>query len=222
MISTITSNALDAYLPENHSLPFLSANPSATVSLVTLVFPNVAASSSQPPYYPPGFGYLVPRSNTSNPKGILGVVFDSSAMGSVDSPAISDKIVKFTVMIGGPHYNPPSPLRPPQDPETLVPIALEHLRATLPDLPKDLEPMLTFAGTHVDCIPTYLPGHGERMRELGERLAEGEWKRRLVVAGASYGGVSVNDCVDSGMALAERLVEGGKVVTGLEKFASWE
>ena len=146
-------------------------------------------------------------------------------MGTVDPPAVQEKICKFTLMIGGPHYIPPTLLDPPTNPQDLVPIALAHLRETLPDLPDDLEPIMAFAETHKDCIPSYRPGHGARMRELGEKLAESEWSGKLMVAGASYGGVSLNDCVNSGMSLAERIVEaegGSQVVTGLERWATWE
>lgn len=163
----------------------------------------------------------------ANEHGVLGVVFDSSAMGAVDGCKTQSQVVKFTLMIGGPHYNPPSPLRPPAAPveaEALVKIALKHLHSTLPDLPKDLSPIATYAKTHVDCIPTYAPGHGARMRDLHEALKEGPWAGKLVVAGASYGGVSLNDCADSGMSLAESLVTAsasGAIVTGLERWSEW-
>jgi oxygen-dependent protoporphyrinogen oxidase len=225
VISTLSSTRLDQALPSSHPIPHLNANRSATVSVVTLVFPAPATAS--PPYYPAGFGYLIPRSNTSNPNGVIGCVFDSSAMGTVDPPAVQEKVTKFTLMIGGPHYIPGGTLdlKPPANSQDLIPIALAHLRKTLPDLPSDLEPIIAFAETHKDCIPTYAPGHGARMRELGEKLAASEWSGKLMVAGASYGGVSLIDCVNAGMSLAERIVEaegGSKVVTGLERWATWE
>jgi oxygen-dependent protoporphyrinogen oxidase len=218
VVSTLSASTLSKLLPSSSFLPHLAYNPSSTVSVVTLIFPSPPLSA--PPYHPPGFGYLVPRSNQSNPHGVLGVIFDSSSMSAVDSIRTQSKIVKFTLMMGGPHYTSSNP--PPSDPTTLIPIAVEHLRSSFPDLPKDLEPIAASAKTQVDCIPTYQPGHGARMRELHEAIETGEWRGKLAVAGASYGGVSLNDCCEAGATLAEGLFAGEEIVTGLEKFKTWE
>lgn len=130
------------------------------------------------------------------------------------------KITKFTLMMGGSHYSDSK--QPPGDPKTLIPVALEHLRSTLPDLPKDLEPIATYAKNNVNCIPTYLPGHGTRLRQLHQAIASGPWKGKLALAGASYGGVSLNDCCEAGSTLAEQLYEGQSIVTGLERWSDWE
>lgn len=222
VVSTLSSTHLAACLTTSSALPHLTANPSATVSVVTLVFPAPSSPSSRP-YHPAGFGYLVPRSNVSNPSDILGVVFDSSAMGEADSLETSSSTVKLTVMIGGPHYNDASRSRSPDSEATLIATALAHVRTTLADLPKDLEPILAFAKTHKDCIPTYAPRHGSRMQELHRAIQGGPWSGKLAVAGASYGGVSLNDCAESGARLAELLVAGaGRTVTGLERWEDWE
>ncbi|CED84526.1 atp-dependent peptidase [Phaffia rhodozyma] len=207
-------------------LPYLDHNPSTTVTVVTLVFPS--PKPGERPYYPAGFGYLVPRSNVSNPDGILGCVFDSSAMGQVDERPVAERTVKLTCMIGGPHYSS-GRSSVPLDEKEAVRIALNHVRTTLggaegeTSLPSNLEPVVSFAKTHVGCIPTYLPGHGERMQALGQAIERGPWRGKLALAGAGYGGVSLNDCVNSGMSLAEGLVSNGvDQVTGLERWKDWK
>jgi oxygen-dependent protoporphyrinogen oxidase len=84
-------------------------------------------------------------------------------------------------------------------------------------------------------IPTYLPGHGARLRELHELLSHEEggspWAGKLAVAGSGYGGVGVNDCVGSAEGVVRGLErkwkgegegEAGKGVTGLERWERWE
>lgn len=206
-------------LPSGHNLPHLDANPLTTVSVLTFVFPTDASSK---PYYPAGFGCLIPRSTLPNEIGVLGVVFDSTAMGSVDPPQVQEAAVKFTMMIGGPYYASGA-VSIPKDPRDLIPAALARLRSILPDLPSNLEPLAVYAKTHRGCIPTYKPGHGSRMRDVHQALQKGEWAGRLAVGGAGWGGVSLGDCTENGGTLAERLHKDGPAgVTGLERWQDWE
>jgi hypothetical protein len=153
---------------------------------------------------------------------VLGVVFDSTAMGAADTPEVQAGVVKLTMMIGGPHYTSGT-VAVPADARSLIPAALAHLRTTLPDLPKALEPLAVYAQTHRDCIPTYTPGHGSRMRDIHESLGDGDWQGRLAVTGAGWGGVSLGDCTENGASLAERLLnENSAPVTGLERWKAWE
>jgi hypothetical protein len=153
---------------------------------------------------------------------VLGVVFDSTAMGAADTPEVQAGVVKLTMMIGGPHYTSGT-VAVPADARSLIPAALAHLRTTLPDLPKALEPLAVYAQTHRDCIPTYKPGHGSRMRDIHESLGHGDWQGRLAVTGAGWGGVRLGDCTENGASLAERLLnEDSVAITGLERWKAWE
>lgn len=58
------------------------------------------------------------------------------------------------------------------------------------------EPTAVQVGLHRNCIPQYTVGHDERMEEARVELME-EFEGRLGVAGNSYMGVGVGDCVKS-------------------------
>lgn len=130
-------------------------------------------------------------------------------------------------MIGGPHWSDYVPeaerrqfSRPSQS--ELEKIALSHLRRTFPHL-CDVEPSVVSARIHVDCIPTYLPGHGKRLRDLHEAvLSDNAWSGRLIQLGSGYGGVGVNDCVFMASEAVDMLRDSGPVVTGLERWAEWQ
>ncbi|KAL4261128.1 Protoporphyrinogen oxidase [Pleurotus pulmonarius] len=165
------------------SLPHLNANPSSSVKVANFVFP----SSSR--FHPDGFGYLIPRSksgyqNSENP-GILGTVFDSCSLAEQDRP--SPAPIKVTMMLGGPYGHVDIPE------STLLSHLASHVGGVR--LPKLLYSRIQH---HRDCIPSFTPGHLERMDELRQVLREGPWKGRLEVIGAGVGGVSVGDCVEAG------------------------
>lgn len=160
-----------------------------------------------------------------NPENVLGVVFDSTALPGLDSPSVEGKVTKLTVMMGGPYWSiyPSSPTNPdpaprPGSAEQLVEPALKHLRRVFPVL-ESVEPIVTAPHLHLDCIPTYLPGHVTRLRELHEAIRDGPWAGKLSLAGNGYGGVGVNDCVWSVDGIVKGLVE-GRAVTGLERWAA--
>lgn len=223
LFSTIHPSQLSPLLPSNHDLPHLTHNPSTTVGVVNIVFPLSPAK-----VHPPGFGYLIPRSERSaNPDGVLGVVFDSTAVEGVEHPEAARELTKLTVMIGGPHWTDYVPerdratfSRPSQ--QQLEEIALSHLRRTFPHL-ADVKPSVVSARIHVDCIPTYLPGHGQRLRDLHESvLADKAWAGKLIQLGSGYGGVGVNDCVFMASEAIDRMQLDAGPVTGLERWAEWQ
>ncbi|KAL7420542.1 oxygen-dependent protoporphyrinogen oxidase [Cryptotrichosporon argae] len=199
-------------------LPQLTANATTSVGVVNVVY---ACPPDQ--VHPPGFGYLVPRAPASdNPEGVLGVIFDSTALPGAEG-ALAGSITRLTVMMGGPYWTTypstsGSPLPVPALDE-LPALALRHLHRSFPRLGQ-MEPLVVLPHLNTDCIPTYAPGHGARMRELHTALVR-DWDGRLSVAGSGYGGVSVNDCVGSGEMVAEALLR-GEPPTGLERWANWK
>ncbi|OWZ75453.1 protoporphyrinogen oxidase [Cryptococcus neoformans Tu401-1] len=203
-------------------LPHLTHNPSTCVGVVNVVYPLPPAS-----IHSAGFGYLVPRPPTNlnpnpspNSSGVLGVIFDSTALPP-NPPELGGQVTKLTLMMGGPYWANYSPrVSPPSDPEELLPLAIQHLNTIFPHL-RNVKPILTVCNIHHNCIPTYLPGHGARLRELHEAIESGEWKGKLSLVGSGYGGVGVNDCVLSGVEVTRRLAK-GKEVTGLEAWKDWE
>jgi oxygen-dependent protoporphyrinogen oxidase len=213
IISAIPPPALDKLL--SSSIPHLAYNPYTSVGVVSLVFPGKAQS-----FHPDGFGYLIPRSDaTANPESVLGVVFDSTALPGIDDIGLDDKVTKLTVMMGGPYWSSYGASERPKTAAELVEPALRHLRRTLPAL-ANIEPIVTSPRLHVDSIPTYLPGHGDRLHEIDTAIKDGPWRGKLSLVGNGYGGVGVNDCVWSAEGVAQALLE-GRNPTGLERWRDW-
>ena len=65
-----------------------------------------------------------------------------------------------------------------------------------------------------DCIPQYHVGHHQRAAELGKKLNQA-FGKRFEVAGASWHGVSVNDCIKSAYMSAINLESGLDFFGGL-------
>lgn len=155
-----------------------------------------------------GFGYLIPRSIplTQNPEMALGVIFDSDAAVGLDSMVGT----KVTVILGGhwwdgyEHY--------PSEEE-----GIDMARAVIKrHLKVGDEPVLSKAGLQRDCIPQYTVGHEARMKKAHRELRNA-FGGKLAVAGNSYTGVGVNDCVRAARDVVMD-VKAGKEVTGLESF----
>lgn len=171
----------------------------------------------------------------------------------MDDPQLEGRITKLTIMMGGPHWSlyPSSgstqtPIAIPKSPEELIPLAIQHVQNVFPalraasgsgsgsrsvslsktDIDSEstaLEPIYQRAMIHTNCIPTYLPGHGDRLRELHENMTHGVWAGKLSLAGSGYGGVGVNDCVAMGEDVVDGLAAatGEGVTTGLERWEGW-
>lgn len=159
-----------------------------------------------------GFGYLIPQSTPPdrNPHRVLGVIFDSDVMPQVDESV--KEYTKLTVMMGGHYYNGLDPKQLP-GPQELVQQAQETLAAHL-DIRQ--EPVFAQGQMQRHCIPQYGVGHVERMAELDEALRTAT--PQVSLAGASYTGVSVNDCIYHARALADRIARGSETATGLESY----
>ena len=220
-MSALPSFALDSLL--DSPVPHLSHNPSATVAVVNMSFPHPAGWV----YLPiTGFGYLVPRATEEpyNPHHVLGCVFDSDAMPGLDdlpirptlvgaaAPPPNQAFTKMTVMLGGHHWAKGGASVPSE--EEIGQHAIRTLRGHFGWSPMVI-PTHQLVHLQRDCIPQYLVGHPQRMRALHRSIADGPWRGRLSLIGASYGGVSVNDCVRSGWEAARRIARGAPT-TGLE------
>lgn len=221
VISTLPLPALHKIVSETEGfkaspLPHLLANDAVSVQVLNLVFPP-----SSRPRHPPGFGFLVPRPPNGYPtsptfegpdgqpilQNVLGVVFDSFSdenFNPVTQPTV------MTMMMGGafPSYYPPgmdepsSNAAPSTTSHTLSPSALKIYTDTLNYYLKKEgkaafpEPTLHALHVHSNCIPTYRPGHLERMSELEKKKTEGVWGERLRLAGTVMH-PSLGNCVKS-------------------------
>lgn len=78
------------------------------------------------------------------------------------------------------------------------------------------KPLLSNVTLQRECIPQYHVGHDERLKAAHGDLMKG-FRGRVGVAGSSFGGVGLNDCVRGARDIARRVAEGGEEgVTGLE------
>lgn len=197
VISTISGTNLDKIA----DLPPLRQTPAVTVMVVNIFF----AGEDLLPVH--GFGYLLPRSIpfSENPERALGVVFDSEATVGQDTVPGT----KVTVMLGG-HWWDGWSTYPDEDEGARMAKAVlkRHLGI-------DREPTVIRVGLHKDCIPQYTVGHRERMAQTSSLLER--FKGRLRVAGSSYKGVGLNDCVRAASDVAQGLVD-GTGTSGLESF----
>jgi protoporphyrinogen/coproporphyrinogen III oxidase len=158
-----------------------------------------------------GFGYLIPQSIPweQNPECALGVVFDSDACHGQDTAPGA----KVTVMLGGHWWDPFDAYPDADEGVTMAKAVLKrHLNI-------DEEPAIVNVALQRECIPQYTVGHNKRMKQAHHDLVR-EFKGRLVVAGSSYTGVALNDCVRAARDIAIRVImaKGAADISGLEQF----
>ena len=194
---------MSSLVDSNLGIDMLSQTPAVTVMVVNLYYSNPSILPAR------GFGYLLPRSLPfeQNPERALGVVFDSDAtIGQDEIPG-----TKVTVMLGG-HWWDGWVAYP--DEEMGASMAKAVLKRHLGILE---EPQAIHVGLQKDCIPQYTVGHHARMANAHAALKK--FNGRLRVAGSSYTGVGLNDCIRSAKNVVAGLVEGRNQDTGLEAFA---
>lgn len=150
-----------------------------------------------------------------NPSNVLGVIFDSDVMPSVDDSAQNLDLTKISVLLGGSYWldNVPSPL-PTHD--QLVASALETLALHFPTQSFPA-PRYSMSHIHLNCIPQSPVGHSAAMKAFGERLQK---IGKTGVAGGGTGSVGVNGAVkgawEIATSFADSLETGGKTLTGVE------
>lgn len=203
VVSTISGNKLASIASRS---PTTNLSPLSCTSAVTVMVVNLFYSN--PNILPVhGFGYLLPRSVPfeQNPERALGVVFDSDAsIGQDDVPG-----TKVTVMLGG-HWWDDFDAYPDEDEGASMAKALLNRHLGIDEKPRAIRVSL-----QRDCIPQYGVGHEERMEDASRRLES--FKGRLRVAGNSYTGVGLNDCIRAARDVVTGLVDNtGR--TGLESF----
>lgn len=209
LISTLSAPTLASLLPPSSSSPSLSTISAVTVLVVNLYF-------SIPSLLPiKGFGYLIPKSvpPSQNPEHALGVIFDSDTAATDSHPG-----TKVTVMMGG-HYWYGRSSYP--DEESAVQMATAVLARHLRIYEK---PMLSNVTLQSECIPQYHVGHDEKLRRAHADLTRG-FAGRVAVAGSSFGGVGLNDCIRGAREVAKKMagrMESGAGVTGLERWVQEE
>ncbi|XP_074709593.1 protoporphyrinogen oxidase isoform X2 [Strix uralensis] len=189
VISALPAAALAEVLPDEAEplAQELRRIPAVSVAVVNLQYEGVTLPVT-------GFGHLVPSSEDTS---LLGIVYDSVAFPQHDGTGAAS--VRLTVMLGGAWFG--QSFGEAAAPALLLQRAQAAVREQL-----GLEPAPTrcIVRVHQACIPQYTLGHWQRTERIGRFLAEQRLPLSLV--GASYAGVSVNDCIASARAAVERLL----------------
>lgn len=172
--------ALGHLLPE--SAPYLETIPYNRLCVV-----GVGYKRDQLPFAPEGFGFLAPRKQGIR---ILGAIWNSSLFAN-RAPGGE---CGFNVFVGG-----------ALDPDAFGLSDGELLNQVKEDLGKAMgargEPAKFMVTRWERAIPQYPVGHVERMETLRREL---DAVQGLFMTGNHIDGVSVNDCVRNGRAVAER------------------
>ncbi|KAJ3274955.1 hypothetical protein HDV01_001819 [Terramyces sp. JEL0728] len=182
VISAIPSKKLSKLLSDADLKEKLDSIESVTVGVVNLVYKGDVVKSK-------GFGFLVPQSESDN-LDIIGVVYDSCSFPEHSTG--SGTHTRMTVMMGGHAFESKF-----KNPDTvsknhLLDVSLESVEKVL-GIRRDLL-VDSYVSIQKDCIPQYYVGHEEKVQSIYEQLDKLS-NGRFIVTGASYNGVSVNDCV---------------------------
>ncbi len=158
--------------------------PTASLAVVALGYSE--ADIDRPP---DGFGFLVPRGEGIR---MLGCLWDSSVFPGRAAPGR----VLLRAMIGGAH----DPRAVDLDDDTLLEIVREELSKVMG---LDAKPVVTRVFRHPLGIGQYTVGHGERMKTIHARLEDlpGLW-----LAGSSYYGISMNNCIQKACEQAKEIL----------------
>jgi oxygen-dependent protoporphyrinogen oxidase len=199
----MSGQKLSMLAPNKNTLPSLGKIESVTVMVVNLYYRDENILPER------GFGYLIPRSISfdQNPEFALGVVFDTYAtLGQDTIPG-----TKLTVMMGGHWWSEFDSYPDEEEGAAMAKAVLKrHLKI-------DEEPEAVHVSLQKDCIPQYTVGHHSRMEKARQELLLA-YRGKLAVAGNSYMGVGVNDCIRAAKDVA-RDIANNRDITGLESFS---
>lgn len=137
-----------------------------------------------------GFGYLIPKAEKCN---TLGTLWDSSIF---PNRAPEGHVLLRSMMGGG--TNPGA-----------IDLSEDEVKArTMDDLKMIMgiaaEPDFIRIFRHRKAIPQYIVGHSQRLQELDEKMTK---HPGLYLTGNAFGGVGLNDCVNSSNLVAEKVIE---------------
>ncbi|XP_074044243.1 protoporphyrinogen oxidase isoform X1 [Macrotis lagotis] len=190
IISAVPAAVLSELLP-SEAAPLAQAL--APIRAVSVAVVNLQYQGVHLPVQ--GFGHLVP---SSEDPGVLGIVYDSVAFPEQDGCHSS---LRVTVMLGG------AWLQALEDAGHELPQKLfqqEAQEAVATQLGLKEPPTQSLVSLHKSCIPQYTLGHWQRLEAAAQFL--GNHQLPLSLAGASYEGVSVNDCIESGRRAAAHVL----------------
>jgi oxygen-dependent protoporphyrinogen oxidase len=152
--------------------------PSVDVGVVNLTYQGSQLTHQ-------GFGFLVPKSQTDT-CNVIGVVYDSCVFPEQDKFPQT----RLTAMMGGHMFQ--KKFGNPQcvSKDLLLDVSVKEIEKVLEISPSQL--IDSHVSVQEKCIPQYIVGHQKNLDALAEQV---EQLGRLTLLGASFHGVSVNDCI---------------------------
>ncbi|KAJ5168899.1 uncharacterized protein N7482_004493 [Penicillium canariense] len=212
---------------QNHSKPVTDTlaslqlhSSASTVMVVNLYYQNPNLLPVE------GFGYLIPRSIPfeQNPECGLGVIFASTSSVGQAAMAPYETVsqdsapgTKITIMFGG-HYWDGWKKEDYPDHKTAVRMAQTMLERHIGITDT---PAVARSRLQENAIPQYRPDHLTNMYKLSLAAKE-EYHGRLVLAGNSYNGVGVGDCVRQGILAATYGVGRHELQAGPGDWCPWK
>uniref|UniRef100_A0AC11ETE0 Protoporphyrinogen oxidase n=1 Tax=Ovis aries TaxID=9940 RepID=A0AC11ETE0_SHEEP len=190
IISAIPASVLSKLLPAE-AAPL--ARALSTITAVSVAVVNLQYRGARLPVQ--GFGHLVP---SSEDPVILGIVYDSVAFPEQDGSLPG---LRLTVMLGGSWLQTLEARGCVLSQELLQ---QEAEKAAATQLGLNEPPSHCLVHLHKNSIPQYTLGHWQKLESAAQFLAA--QKLPLTLAGASYEGVAVNDCIESGRQAAARVL----------------
>ncbi|XP_005400314.1 PREDICTED: protoporphyrinogen oxidase [Chinchilla lanigera] len=182
IISALPASELSKLLPAE-AAPL--AHILSTITAVSVAVVNLQYRGAHLPVQ--GFGHLVP---SSEDPVVLGIVYDSIAFPEQDG---SSPGLRVTVMLGGSWLHTLEASGCALSQELFLQQAQD---AVATQLGLKEQPSHCLVHLHKNCIPQYTLGHWQKMESAVQFLAA--QRLPLTLAGASYNGVAVNDCIESG------------------------
>ncbi|XP_077985721.1 protoporphyrinogen oxidase-like [Glandiceps talaboti] len=192
VISTISSKNLAGILPKEHTTlaETLDEINGATVATVNMEYEGNILPEE-------GFGYLIPSWEKSK---LLGVVYDSCTFPQHNRRGPTT--TRITCMMGGHWFQDLFGDPDTVHPDHLLSVAIETVQEHLGI--KSI-PIHSIVKVQQNCITQYKVGHSKIVDKIENYIEDNNLPLR--VTGASYRGVSLNDCIYNARRTAENLVK---------------
>ncbi|XP_052891896.1 protoporphyrinogen oxidase [Anopheles moucheti] len=184
LVSSIPSYKLAKHVQKQHPqlATTLSSIPFVDVCVINLQYRKADLLQQD------GFGFLVPPIENLP---ILGVIFDSCCFDMDDNTVL-------TVMMGGAWFEKWFGKNPSN--EHLLEVALKNVNKILHI---DQQPDSYKVNLLRKCIPQYTVGHQDRVKAIRDYIEQ--HRLPIVLCGASYDGVGVNDVILSARTNVEKI-----------------
>ena len=144
----------------------------------------------------PGFGFLVPQTESKN-TSIIGVVFDSCSMPSQD---MDQDVTRLTVMMGGHSFERTFGNDKNLSETYMLQTAMDGVKKYLGIDQSNLKHHIV--SVQRQCIPQYKIGHKERIDSIMQSANDLGY---ISLVGASYKGVSINDIINNSKLTADHI-----------------